>query len=297
MMRFLKPSFQVKVVVGVALLVLVVLASVICLNIVYQKRQMVAQFDASANTLAEAIYSSIVYPMAIGDSETIKRHMEEFAKNNKEVKIYVFGFGKLVSYASEAETINTDLSQNINSHQLAQALNLLLASGQVPTSSYNDYKGGIHYITLLRPLVNEGRCHQCHGTNHAVLGGLLVEQESEGMLSALHAMRDKSVLIGVLGSVLIVLFLVLTISQLITRRESEKRVCEIFDFLPDATFGIDLEGKVIAWNRAIEEMTGIKAESILGKGEYEYALPFYGIRRPMLIDMALNFDEACRESE
>ncbi|MCE5333099.1 MAG: PAS domain S-box protein [Desulfobacteraceae bacterium] len=68
-------------------------------------------------------------------------------------------------------------------------------------------------------------------------------------------------------------------------RESQQLLLNIIDFLPDATFVIDTEGKVIAWNRAIEEMTGIKASEVLGKGDYEYALPFYGERRPILIDM------------
>ena len=62
---------------------------------------------------------------------------------------------------------------------------------------------------------------------------------------------------------------------------------DIIDFLPDATLVIDRENKVIAWNRAIEEMTGIRAEEMLGKGDYEYALPFYGERRPILIDLVL----------
>ena len=50
---------------------------------------------------------------------------------------------------------------------------------------------------------------------------------------------------------------------------------------------IDREGRVIAWNRAIEEMTGIAANDMLGKSNYEYALPFYGERRPILIDLVL----------
>jgi two-component system, cell cycle sensor histidine kinase and response regulator CckA len=74
-------------------------------------------------------------------------------------------------------------------------------------------------------------------------------------------------------------------------RESEQRLSQIIDFLPDATFAIDLNGKVIAWNRAIEEMTGVKAEQILGRGDYEYALPFYGIRRPVLVDLVFTSDE------
>lgn len=71
-------------------------------------------------------------------------------------------------------------------------------------------------------------------------------------------------------------------------RESERRLADIINFLPDATFVIDREGKVIAWNQAIEKMTGLRAADILGKGNYEYSLPFYGERRPILIDLVLN---------
>jgi len=74
-------------------------------------------------------------------------------------------------------------------------------------------------------------------------------------------------------------------------RESEQRLMEIIDFLPDATFAIDREGKVIAWNRAIQELYGVSADCMLGKGNYEYALPIYGTRRPMLIDLISASDE------
>jgi PAS domain S-box-containing protein len=70
-------------------------------------------------------------------------------------------------------------------------------------------------------------------------------------------------------------------------KESQQQLADIINFLPDATFVIDKDGKVIAWNRAIEEMTGIKAHDVLGKGDYEYTLPFYGERRPILIDLVL----------
>jgi len=67
--------------------------------------------------------------------------------------------------------------------------------------------------------------------------------------------------------------------------ESDQRLKDIIDFLPDATFTIDTEGRVISWNQAIEQMTGIWAEEMLGKGNYEYSLPFYRDRKPMLIDL------------
>jgi PAS domain S-box-containing protein len=73
--------------------------------------------------------------------------------------------------------------------------------------------------------------------------------------------------------------------------ESRQRMTDIIDHLPDATLAIDLDGKVIAWNRAMEEMTGIDKEQILGTGDHSYALPFYGTRRPILLDLVLNADE------
>ncbi len=76
--------------------------------------------------------------------------------------------------------------------------------------------------------------------------------------------------------------------------ESEKRLSDIINFLPDATFAIDKAGTVIAWNRAIEEMTGIAASAVMGKGNYKYALPFYGERRPILIDLIFSSPDEIR---
>jgi PAS domain S-box-containing protein len=55
--------------------------------------------------------------------------------------------------------------------------------------------------------------------------------------------------------------------------------------IPDATFAIDRNGRVIAWNRALEDLTGIGAADILGKSGFEYSLPFFRNRRPMIADM------------
>ena len=74
-------------------------------------------------------------------------------------------------------------------------------------------------------------------------------------------------------------------------RESQQQLSDIIDFLPDATLVIDNAGEVIAWNRAMEEMTGIQAADMVGKGNFEYALPLYGERRPILIDLVLRPQE------
>ena len=67
-------------------------------------------------------------------------------------------------------------------------------------------------------------------------------------------------------------------------RDSERRLAEIIDFLPDATFVIDIDSKITAWNRAMEEMSGIPSKDIIGKRNYEYGVSF-GNRHPSGIDM------------
>jgi PAS domain S-box-containing protein len=54
---------------------------------------------------------------------------------------------------------------------------------------------------------------------------------------------------------------------------------------------VDNQGRVAAWNRATEKLTGIKANEILGKSDYEYSIPFYGERRPILIDLVQNWND------
>lgn len=75
----------------------------------------------------------------------------------------------------------------------------------------------------------------------------------------------------------------------------EEKLVAIIDFLPDATFVIDIKGRVIAWNRAIEEMTGVKADNIIGLGNYEYSMALYGDRTPIFIDFALDPDSDISE--
>jgi len=74
-------------------------------------------------------------------------------------------------------------------------------------------------------------------------------------------------------------------------RRANRTLFDIIEFLPDATLVIDKEKRVIAWNRAMEKMTGVQKENILGKGDHVYSIPFYGESRPMLIELVEIMDE------
>jgi PAS domain S-box-containing protein len=56
------------------------------------------------------------------------------------------------------------------------------------------------------------------------------------------------------------------------------------DNLKTPVFAIDKTGVVILWNKAIEQLTGYQSKDMIGKGNREYAIPFFGEPRPMLVD-------------
>jgi len=77
-------------------------------------------------------------------------------------------------------------------------------------------------------------------------------------------------------------------------QESEQLMTDIINFLPDATLVIDHAGRVIAWNRAMEELTGVPATEMIGQADYAYAVPFYGTSQPILVDIVLHPQEELR---
>jgi len=66
-----------------------------------------------------------------------------------------------------------------------------------------------------------------------------------------------------------------------------REIAESIEHVPYPVFAIDRQGIVIAWNRAMSRLTGIDPREMIGKGDQAYSFPFYGERKPMLIDFII----------
>ena len=72
------------------------------------------------------------------------------------------------------------------------------------------------------------------------------------------------------------------------KMESEHRLSHIISAIPDATFAIDTNHRVIAWNRKMEGLTGISEYDMIGKGDFLYSLPFTNTAEPGIIDLIIH---------
>lgn len=68
-------------------------------------------------------------------------------------------------------------------------------------------------------------------------------------------------------------------------QDAHQRILSLIEFLPDATYAVDKEKKVIAWNRAIEELTGVGKKEMIGKNDFAYSAAIFGEKRPTVIDL------------
>lgn len=69
-------------------------------------------------------------------------------------------------------------------------------------------------------------------------------------------------------------------------RESEERFRAVVDGFPIPAFAIDRAHRVVAWNRALEEYSGIPAVDVLGTTQHWRA--FYPTERPSLADLTVD---------
>ncbi|MBW1780710.1 MAG: hypothetical protein JRL30_08205 [Deltaproteobacteria bacterium] len=216
-MRNLTKSMQFKVVCSLAILILLVLGFMIYFNISSQQRHSKDEMVNSANLLADAVYNGIENPMSTGNSDTIWEQMAVFKRNMQGVQLLIFGFDKMITYASEKDDAGNLLSELTRSADLTSALDQMLKNGKASQNGYQETIEKAPYLTVLRPMLNERRCQHCHGSSRTVLGGLMVRQNIQKMYTELGALRNRNILIGLAGCFLTVLGMYVLISRLVSR--------------------------------------------------------------------------------
>ncbi|PKL60953.1 MAG: hypothetical protein CVV33_00050 [Methanomicrobiales archaeon HGW-Methanomicrobiales-4] len=78
--------------------------------------------------------------------------------------------------------------------------------------------------------------------------------------------------------------------------ESEHQLSDILSHLPDPTFVINPLRKIELWNKAMEEMTGVSAESVVGKERSFFTPSIFGYSRPILADLIFDPDNKENQS-
>lgn len=68
-------------------------------------------------------------------------------------------------------------------------------------------------------------------------------------------------------------------------KKSEDQLQDIISHLPDPTFVLGVNRKIVIWNNAMEQMTGICSAEVVGKKRTSFTPSIFGFCRPILADL------------
>ena len=298
-------------------MLLVCAAGILLANMVYsylnQKVQLQNEFDQTAANIANRLAFTMAQPLWNID----KSHLEQLERQelkNREVRAVLvvatgndFSVGRRKPERQQADngtieefsSLGTDVPSGLHRAQVIEYDNTAIGKVHIIFTDHFIHKKLSSLIVqqTLQALI----ILVCisiltyFGLSRILLSPLrellqAAQAYGNGVLTARTVISSRDE-IGVLGATLNRMAEQLTKTIAGIRQAEEtvsstnRRLNDILEFLPDAMFAIDTNGIVTTWNHAIEEMTGISAGQMLGKGEYEYARPFFGTSRPILIDL------------
>ena len=192
-------------------------------------------------------------------------------------------YSNILGFAPEEYIgMNTDELWTPNEiNRFAERSTLLSCQGvrQPPYEMEIYHKSGAlrRFVTIETPILDEnGQVVAVEGTARDITEKRKIEEQ----LGKYHLMLED-----------------LVQQRTIELEESRKQLADIIDFLPYPIAVVDIEERIIAWNRAMVDITGVPKSTVMGKNFKSYLENFYNSTGPLLLQLVLEgvFDEGAEK--
>lgn len=230
---------------------------VIYLNITSQQEGLKTRMVTYGEEIKSLAYAGIRHPMAIGDSAAVGKQMLDIKKAVKGLDLAICDFKEQIIFSTDEKMINKSVPEFIRNKDALKAVKDLLETGQHRYGkSFEDAADGKRYLINLYEVLNEKECYHCHGTSKKVIGGLIVKQSTDETYAAMASLRNRSILIGIVGIGAIITMLYFLLAKLVTRPavEFSKKAEQIAE--GDLTVHLEIKGEdeIASLGRAINKM-------------------------------------------
>ena len=206
-----------------------------------------------AHTLAQGFsenilnktYSAFIYPMSLGDTETVVKELNQTGKTMQGLRIYISDLNQSVRFASEESWRGTRLSDHLKGRATLKAIAEALDKGKVPSRQFFDEIEGEKYLVTIRPLRNkapsaqaaapaeaagmtasedmqsvEGNesCYHCHGEKRRILGAMVMAWPLAKVNSELWHTGIWTFIISFLAMGILIVVFYIVFSFMVTQR-------------------------------------------------------------------------------
>ncbi|MHC1725402.1 MAG: methyl-accepting chemotaxis protein [Syntrophobacteraceae bacterium] len=217
LLAFCSKKLWVKITVPLTVLVISIMGIVIFDNIQNSKALLTDQINHNSDMLAMAIEGGMFSSLGRGDNATVVEQLQKLKSQTTGLDVYVFDFKGTVSFATESNCKGKHLGELLGDNTIWDQVNRMLQSGEPPRTPIEErIKDGLA-ISLFRPILNEDRCHHCHGSSRKVLGGLQVRTSIDGAIASVAAVRNRNILFGLAGALILVILMYFLSQKIVNR--------------------------------------------------------------------------------
>jgi len=217
LLEAIRHHLWLKVMLALLPFVLLVFGFMIFGNIRAQDRILDDQTAANANLMATAIEGGMFDALAIGNNDTVRAQFARLHEEVPDLEVHIFDFNGDIAFATRAERAGDNITAHTVSEKSPQAIAALLSRGTAPQQAFAETIDGRPYLNIYRPILNEARCHHCHGQARNVLGGIHVRTSTEATHLASASLRNRSILIGGAAAGLMTVLIYLLFYRMVNR--------------------------------------------------------------------------------
>ncbi len=207
----------VKLLLGITLVVALVTASLIATGIKRQTDTIRNMARRQGLMMAEAVEGGMNDALSEGNNDVVRQQFKRLHQRLPDSQVMVFDFRGNITFATDQKMLRQDLKSLIDSAKVRAALASLLRGNQVPSQSFTEMVGGVPYVSILRPIANDQRCHHCHGASRRLLGGIMVRSSAAEAYGAATTSRNLGIILGAVGLGLVVLLVLVLTTSLVGR--------------------------------------------------------------------------------
>jgi len=216
MFDFIKKRLGYQILAVIIITIVLVLGIEIVVRLYYGTKDRTELMAMYGNELAASIYSSIKYPMSVGDQEGIKRQLEAVREKIKDVQVDVCGLNEEIIYSSYEQRIKSRLSDSLYTEAVFRALEEIMVNGGQEKTILDTVRGK-KYLFVMHPILNEKGCYHCHGSSHKVLGSMVLKMDAGRGYAQLVAARNRTILLGIFSISAIIAIIYAMLTKLIRR--------------------------------------------------------------------------------
>lgn len=206
-----------RVLIPLSVIVMAVVAVNIGYNMVYQVKFGETQLESQNRMLALAVEGGMFDALSIGDNDTVRTQFKRLSEQITDLKVFVYDFHGVVSFSTDTGMVGKKM-QDVVGETPSKDIAAIIESGKASLKPFHISMEDKPFLLENNPILNEERCFHCHGKNRKVLGGISIASSESSIFESTGRARWASLLIGITGLLVIILFIWLFFQLLVNKK-------------------------------------------------------------------------------